>query len=668
MTPLEIPVLRRTALQLPSTPGSGSTTTTLARIIDTLGWAAGALQVRVYEKDIVGAGSVVRVAVFNASAVPDDPSTIFVSSDPIALVEIAQGSTTAPALLTVQLPTPTDVGAVIGRYLNVQMIVVAGSNGVSGSVTLGVELLGYRGPAGLRGPTGATGATGNTGGAGAAGQGYQWRGAWSSSTAYLAYDTVGYSGSSFVAVAASTNEPPWTSGNTLNAAYWNILALAGDDGATGATGQGYSWQGAWSGLTAYEPYDTVSYDGSSYICILATAADPNNPPDVTPAKWSLIAEKGDVGPTGPSGGADTYTAFWIPDLGGVWEDTGVTAPAYRSTVYRVGTTLYAFGGVLSATAVPTNKIYSASYDGTGTTPVFTDTGATLPTAVIGARIALIGTTIYCFGAKDSTTSGGLAIWSASVTTPTVWTTSGVNIAATIRNNAPLVVANGKIGILGGHTGGAGVLTIRWTSTSTPTSGWADTGTVYASGSWEQAAAVIGDRVCSFGGINNSLSYFSVSQNYWATTPSGWATMPAPFATAITTSSDIFHIGQESVLIGAANTSKTVTLTHLGGGAGIAVDWSGLPYNVGYILGASWIGGDGRIYYIQPDTHSSGTRGKIIRSGRKRCYVLTSEVDAANAVGPYQGMRAVLADGTPASVTSHVRMAVPPWSTNRTTAF
>lgn len=75
------------------------------------------------------------------------------------------------------------------------------------------------------GPTGTTGSTGSTG---ATGQGYTWRGTWSSVTAYAAYDSVIYSGSSYVAVASSTNITPGTDGSK-----WSLLAQKGTDGSGG---------------------------------------------------------------------------------------------------------------------------------------------------------------------------------------------------------------------------------------------------------------------------------------------------------------------------------------------------------------------------------------------------------------------------------------------------
>ncbi|MFI5111726.1 MAG: discoidin domain-containing protein, partial [Terriglobales bacterium] len=61
----------------------------------------------------------------------------------------------------------------------------------------------------------------------------------------------------------------------------------GQQGTTGATGQGYTWKGAWSAAAAYVAYDSVFYNGSSYV---ALAANSNVPPSTDATKWDLLAQ------------------------------------------------------------------------------------------------------------------------------------------------------------------------------------------------------------------------------------------------------------------------------------------------------------------------------------------------------------------------------------------
>jgi YVTN family beta-propeller protein len=64
-------------------------------------------------------------------------------------------------------------------------------------------------------------------------QGVNWKGAWSSVTAYLPGDAVSYLGASYLATLASTNKVP-----SSNPTYWGVLAAKGATGATGPQGPG----------------------------------------------------------------------------------------------------------------------------------------------------------------------------------------------------------------------------------------------------------------------------------------------------------------------------------------------------------------------------------------------------------------------------------------------
>lgn len=59
--------------------------------------------------------------------------------------------------------------------------------------------------------------------------GINWKGFWSSSTAYVSGDAVSYGGSSYIATAASSDKPPPAAGR------WSLLALEGPAGADGNT-------------------------------------------------------------------------------------------------------------------------------------------------------------------------------------------------------------------------------------------------------------------------------------------------------------------------------------------------------------------------------------------------------------------------------------------------
>jgi hypothetical protein len=72
----------------------------------------------------------------------------------------------------------------------------------------------------------------------------------------------------------------------------------GPPGPPGPAGQGYTWRGAWNAATTYNPYDTVSRNGSSYVC---TVANVNTDPATDTTHWNIIAQIGATGPTGLQG-------------------------------------------------------------------------------------------------------------------------------------------------------------------------------------------------------------------------------------------------------------------------------------------------------------------------------------------------------------------------------
>jgi len=198
------------------------------------------------------------------------------------------------------------------------------------------------GPSGPQGPQGATGAIGATGP-----QGLTWQGVWNVSTPYNLNDAVSFNGSSYISLSGNNtgNEPDnvpaaWsmvasvgaagpagTAGVTGATGPQGPSGPQGPQGATGATGatgpmgltgaqgpqgpqgatgaagatgpQGLTWQGAWSNSKAYNLNDAVSYDGSSYISLVAS--NTGNTPSGAPSDWSLVASVGSTGATGATG-------------------------------------------------------------------------------------------------------------------------------------------------------------------------------------------------------------------------------------------------------------------------------------------------------------------------------------------------------------------------------
>ncbi|UVK63832.1 minor tail protein [Gordonia phage LilyPad] len=144
---------------------------------------------------------------------------------------------------------------------------------------------GPQGPKGDQGIQGIQGVQGNTGPQGATGRGFTPRGSWAALTSYVVDDIVTYSGETWRCVVSHTSASTWSSTN------WERWAQKG------ATGQGYTFRGAWAASTAYALYQTVAYGGQFYQ--VTTAHTSTSTFDGT--KFTLLAAKGDKGDTGSQG-------------------------------------------------------------------------------------------------------------------------------------------------------------------------------------------------------------------------------------------------------------------------------------------------------------------------------------------------------------------------------
>lgn len=75
----------------------------------------------------------------------------------------------------------------------------------------------------------------------------------------------------------------------------------GATGPAGANGIGFSFLNGYDPYATYAENSVVTYNGSSYIAIVANGPSPAGPtPDLSPS-WSMLAAAGAVGATGPQG-------------------------------------------------------------------------------------------------------------------------------------------------------------------------------------------------------------------------------------------------------------------------------------------------------------------------------------------------------------------------------
>lgn len=104
------------------------------------------------------------------------------------------------------------------------------------------------------------------------------------------------------------------------------MGATGMPGDTGATGISFIWRSEWNG-SYYVPNDVVSYQGSSYICIVDNA---DTPPTNT-NYWQLVAQKGADG-----GNANTGNFVFTNDELSVSDNGNVTVVTNGNT-WTLGT-------------------------------------------------------------------------------------------------------------------------------------------------------------------------------------------------------------------------------------------------------------------------------------------------------------------------------------------
>jgi hypothetical protein len=204
---------------------------------------------------------------------------------------------------------------------------------------------GPAGSAGVPGAMGPAGPQGPQGPQGAAGLNYQ--GAYAAGVSYGLHDVVTYAGSSYVSLVA---------GNEANtpgvATQWAVLAQGGTGGGSGS-GAGVAYQGTYASTANYGLNDIVSFQGSSYISLIA--ANHGNTPGASPGQWGVMA-LGAVGVQGPMGATGAMGPPGLTGPAGPAGPAGPTgaagaagAPGLPGLVYQgnyASTTNYALGDVV----------------------------------------------------------------------------------------------------------------------------------------------------------------------------------------------------------------------------------------------------------------------------------------------------------------------------------
>jgi hypothetical protein len=148
---------------------------------------------------------------------------------------------------------------------NWQLISASGATGPAGPT-------GAQGAVGPTGPTGPAGVQGTTGGTGAAGP----------------QGPIGLTG------ATGPQGATGATGST------GLTGAQGPQGPAGANGTGFNFRNAFDPTATYAVNDAATYNGSTYVAIAANGPS-SQTPDQNPTAWSVMAQQGATGQTGPQG-------------------------------------------------------------------------------------------------------------------------------------------------------------------------------------------------------------------------------------------------------------------------------------------------------------------------------------------------------------------------------
>ena len=148
---------------------------------------------------------------------------------------------------------------------------------------------------------------------------------------------------------------------------------AGADGPTGPVGSLINYfAGEYSSSTFYNQNDTITSNGSTYIYVNSTPTANNLPPNAV--FWQLLAQKGDIGPSGATGIADRYSSRFSvvsgsPTGAGTYRAaiTGITIDGvgYSGSNVKIGfsqTGAFVNSGIVGYSYTPNQKIIISSND------------------------------------------------------------------------------------------------------------------------------------------------------------------------------------------------------------------------------------------------------------------------------------------------------------------
>jgi len=265
---------------------------------------------------------------------------------------------------------------------------------------------------------------------------------------------------------------------------------------------------------------------------------------------------------GGGNGSGATNTIWSAPVSNptTWTNTGKTLPAATSyaSLVRVGDMLYMYGGRLNNTTAATNVIWSAPVsDPTTWTNVTQTTGKVLPSNLSFSQAAVIGDSIYLFGGRNTPTTSTNAIYQASTSDPTTWTTVSNKTLPGTLGFSSLTRIDDMLYLFGGVSDGGTTNTnvIYSAPISDPTT-WTNvtqtTGKTLPAAVSSSNLAVIGNSIYLFGGTGSGNAIYRASTS----DPTTWTTVAGktlPGGTAVA-AAGVAVIDTTIYLFGGSSTS------------------------------------------------------------------------------------------------------------------
>ena len=446
----------------------------------------------------------------------------------------------------------------------------------------------------------------------------------------------------------------------------------GTPGTNGTNGTGFNFTGPFSASTSYNVNDVATYNGSSYVAIVASQGA--GTPDTNPTDWTLMAQQGAAGaqglqgPQGPQGitGATGATGpQGLMGLQGPQGPPGVPPPNVAVTnapntftasqtvtgnviVSGTGNGVQFADGTVQTTAATTLGDVPSGFMILGTSPTapagYTLAGATttgntwlsapafasMPTQREWLATAPVNGKIYAIGGLyiDPVRNLGTVLGTVEVYDPVAntWTTAAS--MPTPRYGLTAVAFNGLIYAIGGNSspGGTTVLdtleiynptTNTWSSAErmpTPRAylaGAVDSGLIYAIGGLGSGGT----------GALNTVEVYDPSRGFWIPDPPNMPTARLGLAATVA-NGNIYAIGGVSAAGTTLNTVEVLAVTpHYSWSTAstmptprseLAADTlNGKIYAIGGLTGGLTGGFLGNVEVFDPPSNSWGTAPSML---------------------------------------------------------